>query len=371
MNTSFCNFYRGQKVLVTGHTGFKGSWLSLWLKELGATVIGYSLEPPTEPNLFDCCKMNTKVNHITGDVRNFPLLKEVVEDYQPDIIFHLAAQPLVLYSYTHPQETFEVNAQGTINVMEAAVCTPSVKGLVMITTDKVYENHEWLWGYRESDGLGGHDPYSASKAMAEIAINSYRKSFSMKGIASARSGNVIGGGDFAENRLIPDTMQALMNRQPIGVRNPDSVRPWMHVLEPLSGYLELGRQLVNNPNQYGEAWNFAPKENRPITCKEMVEQAIKLWGEGDWLNESDPHSPHEMNVLRLNGDKASTLLHWNACLEWNQSLQLTIEWYQEYSKNKDLYALCANQIQTYTLTAKQQRLPWAFASKEERVHEIH
>ncbi|MEZ4515518.1 MAG: CDP-glucose 4,6-dehydratase [Chloroflexota bacterium] len=268
---SFANAYDGLTVLVTGHTGFKGSWLVTWLLNLGATVVGYSLpDPPTEPSNFIVSNLSEKVIDVRGDIRDFETLQATVAQYRPTLIFHMAAQPIVLRSVELPKLTIDTNAGGTVNILEAIRTTDSVRALVSITTDKVYENQEWIWGYRESDQLGGHDPYSASKAMAELAIAAYRSTYFPPedyaehgvAIASVRAGNVIGGGDFADFRLVPDCMKALMDGRPIGVRNPLSVRPWQHVLEPLSGYLWLGIKLLQDGPAFAEAWNFGPLEQK-------------------------------------------------------------------------------------------------------------
>ena len=269
MKNLFGKSYDGLTVLVTGHTGFKGSWLTAWLLELGANVVGYSLEePPTQPSNFEVMGLSRLINDVRGDIRDFPALQNAIVEYRPDVIFHLAAQPIVLHSMTKPKLTMDTNAGGTVNVLEAMRTTTSARALVSITTDKVYENKEWLWGYRETDRLGGHDPYSASKGMAELAIASYRDSFFPPNkyeehgvaVASVRAGNVIGGGDFADFRLVPDCMRALMAGEPIGIRNPLSVRPWQHVLEPLSGYLWLGAKLLQGGPDLAGAWNFGPQE---------------------------------------------------------------------------------------------------------------
>lgn len=364
MENNYLGIYHGLKVLVTGHTGFKGTWLTVWLKELGAIVIGYSLDPPTIPNLFSSCSLQNEIRHIYGDVRDFENLAKVIEEEKPAIIFHLAAQSLVLDSYKDPLTTFQTNSQGTVNVLEASLKCPSVKAMIMVTTDKVYENIEQLWGYREIDRLGGDDPYSASKAMAEIAIQSYRKSFLTEtrklGIASARAGNVIGGGDFSENRMIPDAMRALMSNETILVRNPRSIRPWMHVLEPLSGYLLLGYHLLNEPKTFSQAWNFAPQESCGISCKELIEKTIELWGEGEWIEEQNQTTPHEMKLLRLNGEKAANLLKWTSCYSWEKALETTVNWYKQFYENRDMYKVCVDQIMSYSRVAKNQILEKLF-----------
>ncbi|PTB97867.1 CDP-glucose 4,6-dehydratase, partial [Marinobacter sp. Z-F4-2] len=278
MHTQFGDQFRNKRVLITGHTGFKGSWLSVWLKELGAEVIGYSLDPPTEPSNFRLCKLDQKLASHCGDVRDVANLTQVISSSKPEIVFHLAAQPIVLDSYRMPKDTFETNVMGTVNLLEAVRHTKSVRAVVAVTTDKVYADQGWYWGYRENDRLGGFDPYSSSKAMAELAVSSYRSTWQESwsensdrvtfsnhpvAIASARAGNVIGGGDFARFRLLPDCMRACMDEQPIQVRRPDSIRPWQHLLEPLSGYLCLALKLLEEPEGYSESWNFGPAEREP------------------------------------------------------------------------------------------------------------
>lgn len=373
MNNCFLGIYEGLKVFVTGHTGFKGSWLSIWLKELGAEVIGYSLEAPTEPSLFKACGLEEKVTHIHGDVRDGEHLKRALCRHQPDILFHLAAQPLVLYSYEQPVETFDVNVQGSIHVMEAIRHCPSIKAALMVTTDKVYENREWVWGYRENDRLGGDDPYSASKAMAEIAIRSYRTSFFSGGrapaaIASARAGNVIGGGDFAANRLIPDTMRALMAGRPVDVRNPSSVRPWVHVLDPLSGYLWLAAKLYMEGDAYAEAWNFGPADSQMIPCAAMVQKAIELWGKGEWEERAIAQAKKEMVLLQLNWEKAASCLQWHPAYDWTEALQETVAWFKEYDlrsangKDATMYGTCAEHLAAYVAKAEETKIRWALPS---------
>jgi CDP-glucose 4,6-dehydratase len=352
--------FEGRTVLVTGHTGFKGSWLAIWLREMGAEVIGYSLAPPTTPNNFELTGLSKKIMHIEGDVRDYAHLKKVVEEMQPEIVFHLAAQALVIPSYANPRETFESNASGTVNMLEAARESPFIKAMVMITTDKCYENKEWIWGYRENDPLGGSDPYSASKAMAEIAISSYRKSFFSKNgplVASARAGNVIGGGDFAEHRILPDTMKALMDSRPIEIRNPQSIRPWMHVLDPLKGYLQLAACLLEKGKDYAQAWNFGPMEHQAIDVKTLVVKAIDQWGSGEWISIKEEREPKsEMPVLRLNWDKAANLMGWYPSYNWEDALCQTVEWFKAYNtyiqngSSVDFYQLCANQIEEYLST---------------------
>lgn len=346
------NSFLGVKILLTGHTGFKGSWLTCLLNTLGAKVSGYSLPPPTTPNLFEQLQLKNKIDHHEGDIRDEKKLLTVMQKVKPDAVIHLAAQPLVITSYNSPVETFSTNVQGTAHVLDTALQVESAKALLMITTDKVYENNESLNGYSEEDRLGGHDPYSASKAMAELLIASYRSSFAIKkkvAIASARSGNVIGGGDFSPNRLLPDIARHLANNNPITLRSPNSSRPWMHVLEPLFGYLHLLQQMLKEPHHYSEAWNFAPKESSSITCQELTEEAIYLWGKGSWIDQSDPLAPKETKLLKLSGDKTYHRLGWRARYDWKEALKLTLDWYKAYyqAERKDLFSLTMNQIHHY------------------------
>lgn len=357
--------FHGKTVLVTGHTGFKGSWLSIWLQELGAKVVGYALPPPTEPNLFTLAGLTQSVVHVVGDVRDFAKLDSILQEHQPDVIFHLAAQPIVLHSYERPKETFDVNAGGTVNLLEAARRCPSVKAIVVVTTDKCYENQHWTWGYREIDRLGGHDPYSASKSMAELAAASYRSSFFQDSIAlaTARAGNVIGGGDFSDCRIVPDCMRALMSGKPVEVRNPLSVRPWLYVLDALSGYLWLAAKLMQDGQSYAEAWNFGPRERTGVTVQEVVKKSLELWGRGQWVNATQPNAKPEMGLLLLDWDKAGQRLEWSPAYDLHQALHDTVDWFRSYSKQKeDIRNLCIRQIQDYACHAQKQHLPWTAQS---------
>jgi CDP-glucose 4,6-dehydratase len=365
----FSNIYKNKNVLVTGHTGFKGSWLSIWLKELGANIIGYSLDPPSMPNNFEASKLRNKVIHNHGDIRNFDNLQVIFEKFQPEFVFHLAAQPFVRLSYEEPKLTFDTNLGGTINVLEAVSSSQSVKVLINITSDKCYENKEWIWGYRENDPIGGHDPYSASKGCAELAFSAYLRSFFAQnvpsgkriGAASVRAGNVIGGGDWGKDRLVPDCILALSRNQTIGIRNPESVRPWQHVLEPLSGYLLLGVLLKEDPVRYSGAWNLGPEDDSHITTAELVEQLIHYWGEGSWQDLSVNDAPHEAKLLKLNCDKAHAELNWRAVLNLDEGLKMTVDWYKKYYNivsMEDMYSVCAEQIRQYSDRAALKALPW-------------
>jgi CDP-glucose 4,6-dehydratase len=370
----FSNIYPHKTVLVTGHTGFKGSWLSIWLHMLGANVVGYSLDPPSEPNNFEATRLREKITHIHGDIRDPDQLMETFRKYQPEFVFHLAAQPLVRLSYDEPKMTFDTNVGGTVNVFEAVRKTPSVKVLVNITSDKCYENKEWDWGYRENDPLGGHDPYSASKGCAELVFSAYLKSFfSQKnsgdmtrqnsvscprnstihrviGAASARAGNVIGGGDWGADRLIPDCIRAINRHQPVGIRNPHAIRPWQYVLEPLGGYLQLGAALRQDPEKYSGPWNFGPDDSSHLTVAEMADRLIKYWGDGKWEDLSDPKALHEAKLLKLNCDKAHAGLNWHSILTIDECLQMTADWYKKFylePQTKDMHQFCVAQIRKY------------------------
>ena len=313
----FADIYNNKKVLVTGHTGFKGSWLCLWLKKMGAHVTGYALQPETVPNHFNL--LSLEINSVIGDIRNFKKIKDVFETVRPEIVFHLAAQPLVRRSYRDPRETYETNIMGTVNVYEAARQCDSVRALVCVTSDKVYENREWLWGYRENDPVGGYDPYSASKGCTEIITSSYRNLFfnqeqsSRKSsllLASVRAGNVIGGGDWAEDRLIPDIMRATAKSETVTIRNPLSTRPWQHVLEPLSGYLLVGQKLFEGQKSFAEAWNFGPLEEGAITVENVAERIKKNWDMVSYVLSESTSLSHEAHYLKIDCSKAHIKLKW-------------------------------------------------------------
>lgn len=368
MKGLFNSVYDGLPVLVTGHTGFKGSWLTTWLLELGADVTGYSLdEPPTEPSNFGLAGLSRHINDVRGDICDYQRFRETVQKYKPQLIFHMAAQPIVLHSVEHPKPTMEVNATGTVNVLEAVRTTDTVRALVSITTDKVYKNQGWVWGYRETDELGGYDPYGASKAMAELAISAYRETFfpvdrfSEHGVAvaSVRAGNVIGGGDFADFRLVPDCMQALMNGEPIGVRNPLSVRPWQHVLEPLSGYLLLGERLLGEGGAYAEAWNFGPLEQKGVNSRELVEKLLEIWGEGTWRHIDPGYAKIETGLLRLSWEKAADRLDWRPVYTWEESLAEIVSWYKALRDTEDMHDVCRRHIHDYITKARTLEVGWA------------
>ncbi|BBE30626.1 CDP-glucose 4,6-dehydratase [Tepiditoga spiralis] len=348
------NFYKNKKVLITGHTGFKGSWLTIWLLKMGAKVIGYALDPYTQKDNFVLSKLSEKIIDIRDDVRNYDNLKNTFEKYKPDIIFHMAAQPLVRLSYKMPRDTFETNIMGTVNVLEAFKNTEESKVLINITSDKCYENKEWIWGYRENDPMGGYDPYSASKGASEIVSNAYLKSFfnpekfnkHKKAIATVRAGNVIGGGDWAKDRIIPDCIRALEKDIPIEIRNPNAIRPWQNVLEPLSGYLLLGTKLLKNPKKYSGSWNFGPHLNSIITVREIVEKVIENYGNGFWKDLSNNTQPHEAKLLNLDISKSKFYLNWEPTLNISETINLTIDWYKNYKK-ENVYELCMKQIKYF------------------------
>ncbi len=353
MDTSmFGGFFQGKNVLITGHTGFKGSWLSVWLLALGAKVIGYAKDPRTKDDNFVVSGLSEKLIDIRGDIRDLQKLKKVFDAQSPEIVFHMAAQPLVRHSYLNPAETFETNVMGTLNVLECIRSSPSVKVGVLITSDKCYENKEQLWGYRESDPVGGFDPYSASKGCAELLISSYRNSFfnpndferHKKAIASVRAGNVIGGGDYSPDRIIPDCIKALSEERPVEVRNPDAVRPWQHVLEPLYGYLLLASLMQSDAARFGTAFNFGPDFASISPVREVVKMVIDAWGGGEWLLSENKNAPHEAGFLSLDCTKAKTLLRWMPRLSLREAVESTVFWYRS---DGDKYSLCRKQIDDY------------------------
>jgi CDP-glucose 4,6-dehydratase len=348
---SFSDIYRGKKVLITGNTGFKGSWLSIWLMELGAEVLGVSLEPKNKLDNFNVSNLKTKTDTKIQDIRDYDSISSVFEEFKPEMVFHLAAQALVSTSYDDPRLTFETNFIGTLNILEAIKNQDSVKAGVLITSDKCYKNIEQIWGYRENDLLGGNDPYSASKACAEILINSYIKSCMTNNkalIASSRAGNVIGGGDWSENRLIPDSFKALYDDRPIIIRNSDSTRPWQFVLEPLKGYLMLGEQLLSGSENHVGSWNFGPPQDNIFTVGEVVEYIIRLWGKGEMQNKNN-NMFSESNLLQLDCTKSITQLGWKPSLDFKSSFRFVTDWYKYLKENDniDMYQFCVDQINEY------------------------
>jgi len=348
-------FWQGKRVLVTGHTGFKGSWLSLWLQAMGAHVVGYALSPPTHPSLFEIAHVADGMVSIRGDVRDLDHLQTVMAEHQPEIVIHMAAQPLVRYSYEHPVETFSTNVLGTVNVLEAVRRTGGVRVLVCITSDKCYENKEWVWGHREEDRLGGRDPYSSSKGCAELVISAYRRSYFPPeryeehgvALASTRAGNVIGGGDWAQDRLIPDIMRAILENRPVVIRNPNAIRPWQHVLEPLNGYLCLAERLWSDGPRFAQAWNFGPDSENAKTVGWIVDYLTRRWGEGArWELDGSEH-PHEDTFLKLDCSKARSLLGWAPKLSLATALEWIIEWYRGYRQQADMRTLTEAQIERF------------------------
>jgi CDP-glucose 4,6-dehydratase len=356
--------YKDRKVLVTGHTGFKGSWLTIWLSMLGAEITGYSLDPPSVPNMFEVCALEEQFNHIHGDVRDYDHLLQVFKSYKPEFVFHLAAQPLVRLSYEEPRLTYETNVMGTVNVLEAVRATDSVCVVVNVTSDKCYENREWVWGYRENDPMGGYDPYSSSKGCAELVNSAFLKSFFPPdyygnthhvGLASVRSGNSIGGGDWGTDRLIPDCVRALSGDEGIVVRNPAAMRPWQHVLEPLYGYLLLGSKLYENASKYSGAWNFGPLDSEIWTVERVVKAICEMWRNGRYSISDEPHV-HEATWLKLDCSKAKSYLNWAPKFDIEEALHKTVEWYKLYYSDpgsESIKQFSSQQIREYSQTTIQ------------------
>ncbi len=345
------SFWQGRKVFLTGHTGFKGSWMSLWLKQLGAEVTGYSLSAPTNPSIFHDADVEQSLKrHIQGDINDLNLLTESMQLSQPEIVIHMAAQSLVRDSYIDPVNTYKTNVIGTVNLFESIRKTSSVKVILNITTDKCYENKEWPWGYRENDPMGGHDPYSSSKGCSELVSSAYRRSFfqeSGTALATARAGNVIGGGDWAVDRIVPDAMRAFMSSESLLVRNPKAVRPWQHVLEPLSGYLLLCQQLFNNPKDYANAWNFGPtdKDAQPVSF--LADIMMYSWGDNAEWHVDDSNHPHEAFYLKLDCSKVRTVLKFEPIWGLERALDETVKWYKAWHNQEDINEFTLRQIELY------------------------
>lgn len=356
----FADQYRGRKVLLTGHTGFKGSWLALWLNELGAQVTGIALSPETNPNHWDLLGLN--VSDHRCDVRDESAILQILTDDQPEIVFHLAAQPLVRRSYRDPLQTWSTNVMGTANILDACRKAPSIRAIVVVTSDKCYENQEWVWGYRETDRLGGHDPYSASKAATEIVVASYRDSYFQGNeaplLASVRAGNVIGGGDWSEDRLIPDLVRAISQNSPLEIRSPNATRPWQHVLESLSGYLLLGQQLLENRREFAEGWNFGPDVEGNRTVVEVLTQLRAHWTDLSWRISAQPH-PHEANLLYLDSAKAKDRLGWKPVWSLSDTVKATADWYREYLEHGSVNSKA--QLVKYIDSAQAAEVVWSGA----------
>jgi CDP-glucose 4,6-dehydratase len=352
-------FWRGKRVFLTGHTGFKGSWLSLWLQSLGAEVSGYALPPPPGPSLFESARVGKGMHSILADVRDLEKLANALRESRAEIVFHLAAQPLVRQSYVDPVETYSTNVMGTVHLLEAVRRTPGVRAVINVTTDKCYENREWLWGYRENEPMGGYDPYSNSKGCSELVTSAYRSSFFNPrshaehgvAVATARAGNVIGGGDWAKDRLIPDIMAAMLRGQPVLIRNPHAIRPWQHVLEPLRGYLMLAERLCEAGPEYAEAWNFGPNDEDARPVEWIAGFLTHSWGGGATWQVDGARHPHEAHFLKLDISKARSRLGWHPVLALEQALTLVTEWHREIGRNGDARTSTLQQIQHYSALA--------------------
>ena len=346
------DFWRGKRVFLTGHTGFKGSWLSLWLESLGSGVTGFSLAPPTTPNLFEVANVARGMTSYISDIRDLSSLQKAMQEAKPEIVIHMAAQPLVRKSYSDPVETYATNVMGTVNLLESVRQTPSVKAVVVVTTDKCYENKEWPWGYRETEPMGGYDPYSSSKGCAELITAAYRRSFFQKhdiGVASARAGNVIGGGDWAEDRLVPDILKAFEENRAVSIRNPQSTRPWQHVLEPLSGYLTLAEHLYEQGQAFSEGWNFGPNDDDARPVQWIVEKLVSNWGkDASWQIDTGQH-PHEANYLKLDTSKAKARLGWRPSWNLQTALQRITLWHRAWLGQEDMKKVCLSQIHQYSI----------------------
>lgn len=348
-------FWRGKRVFLTGHTGFKGSWMCLWLQYLGAEVTGYALQPPSNPSLFEIAKVGDGMESIIADIRDLCALRQAMQAGRPEIVIHMAAQPLVRHSYENPVDTYATNVMGTVHLLEAVRLTPSVKVVINITSDKCYENREWMWGYRENEPMGGYDPYSNSKGCAELVSAAYRSTFFNKdayashgaAVATARAGNVIGGGDWAQDRLIPDILAAFESAKPAHIRNPHAIRPWQHVLEPLRGYLTLAERLHRHGSSYAEGWNFGPNDEDAKPVAWIVQKMTDLWGQGaSWQVDNGEH-PHEATYLKLDISKARSRLDWHPALNLKQALELVVAWAQTRKAGADMRRHTLAQIQSY------------------------
>jgi CDP-glucose 4,6-dehydratase len=345
------DFWRGRRVFLTGHTGFKGGWLSLWLQHMGAEVHGFALPPPSQPSLFEVAQVAQGMASSTlADIRDANAFLHVMQMAHPEVVFHLAAQPLVRQSYAEPAETYATNVMGTVHLFEAVRATPGVRAVVNVTTDKCYENREWVWGYRENEPLGGHDPYSSSKACAELVSSAYRRSFLQDAgiaVATARAGNVIGGGDWAVDRLVPDILRAFAAGHEVRIRNPHAIRPWQHVLEPLAGYLLLGERLFAEGERFADAWNFGPDDADARSVEWIVRRLVDVWGTGGRWALDDGHHPHEANYLKLDISRARTQLCWHPRWDLASALEQTTRWHRAWLNGDSMAAFCLQQIEDY------------------------
>jgi CDP-glucose 4,6-dehydratase len=349
------SFWQGKRVFITGHTGFKGSWLTLWLHSMGAVLKGFSLNPPTEPSLYQCAAVNSVIDSTIGDIRDFDKLYSAINEFKPEIVFHMAAQPLVRLSYDEPIETYSTNVMGTVHLLEAVKRVGGVKAVINITSDKCYENREWVWGYRENEAMGGYDPYSNSKGCAELVASSYRNSFFNEkdygkhgvALASVRAGNVIGGGDWAKDRLIPDILRSFENQQTVIIRNPHAIRPWQHVLEPLSGYIIIAQRLYSEGPAFAEGWNFGPREDDAMPVQFIVETMVKIWGDdAAWQLDGADH-PHEAHYLKLDCSKARSRLQWQPRWDLVETLGRIVRWHKAWIAGEDMLVLTQREINEY------------------------
>jgi CDP-glucose 4,6-dehydratase len=363
MESLFSGTFKGVKVLVTGDTGFKGSWLSLWLLEMGAEVFGYSLPPVNDHDNFVTTGLSGKIVHHDGDVTDLDTFHRFVERVKPEIVFHLAAQSLVLRSYKDPVETYKTNILGTVNVLEIVRRCSFIKAAIMVTSDKCYENQNWIWGYRENDPMGGSDPYSSSKGCAELITSAYNRSYFMNNhsaaVASARAGNVIGGGDWADDRIVPDFFRAIREGKDLIVRNPGFTRPWQHVLEPLSGYLDLAAHLINNKSEFSGGWNFGPPGSEHHSVKDLITLIIKLFGKGGYSCPDLSGKLHEARLLKLDVSKSANLLGWHPALDFSQTVSFTVEGYRSDLSGSGVYQHRLHQIKDYVRIAREKKITWA------------
>jgi len=356
-------FWKGKRVLLTGHTGFKGSWMSIWLKEMGADLTGFALNPPTTPSLFEDAKVADGMRSIIGDVRDLDAVKKVFAETSPEIVIHMAAQPLVRESYQFPVETYAINVMGTVHVLEAVRQTQSVRSVVIVTTDKCYENKEWIWGYREDEPMGGYDPYSNSKGCAELVTSSYRRSYfnpsnydiHKVAVATARAGNVIGGGDWADDRLIPDIIKAVIAGQPVNIRSPYAIRPWQHVLEPVGAYLLLAEKLFKDGAVYAEGWNVGPRSEDARDVEYIVNSICANWGDGAAFQIDSNPQPHEAGYLKLDISKIGSRLGWQPSWPLPVTIEKTVAWYKAYTKGENTLDICLSQLSQYIHDSKENR----------------